>query len=332
MRYAVIGGSSFIGVYVVDELLSRGAEVVATGRNPRFADHYRKRGVPYVMLDICDRASFEALDCWEFDGAVSLAARMPANIEKDPQVEDIGDYIETNVVGTVNILEWCRTCGVNRLVDIISGFDCGLYDEGSVVTEESPLRFSYEDDHAAYVLSKVQKTEVLDYYNKRYGMKNIWLRIPAIYGVGPHGSFAKDGVVRKSGLQVFIDKALLGERISVFGDPETPKSVLYVKDMAIAIADALDSEEGVGLYNVAYDKNFSLFDLAKATAEAFARDGRLSEVVSDPTVPNNGGFPRMSNEKIKTELGFAPKFDNPYTLMKDYCAESQRGEYAKLFS
>ena len=80
MRYAVIGGSSFIGVYVVDELLSRGVEVVATGRKPRFADHYRKRGVPYVAVDICDRASFDALANWEFDGAVSLAARMPANI------------------------------------------------------------------------------------------------------------------------------------------------------------------------------------------------------------------------------------------------------------
>lgn len=332
MRYAVIGGSSFIGVYVVDELLSRGAEVVATGRNPRFADHYRKRGVPYVAVDICDRVSFDALANWEFDGAVSLAARMPANIEKDSQTEDIVDYIETNVAGTANILEWCRARGVNRLVDIISRFDCRLYSEEYVITEESPLNFSYEDDHAAYVLSNIQKAEVLDYYNKRYGMKNIWLRIPSIYGVGPHGSFAKDGVVRKSGLQIFMDKAGLGEKITVFGNPATPKDVLYVKDMAIAVADALGSEEGVGLYNVAYDENFSLFDLAKATAKAFAQNGRVSEVASDPTASNNGGFPRMSNEKIKAELGFVPRYGNPYVLMKDYHDELQRGEYAELFS
>ena len=42
MKFLVIGGSSFIGVYVVDELLSRGAEVVATGRNERFATHYEE--------------------------------------------------------------------------------------------------------------------------------------------------------------------------------------------------------------------------------------------------------------------------------------------------
>ena len=67
-----------------------------------------------------------------------------------------------------------------------------------------------------------------------------------------------------------MEKATVGEKIVVFGNPSTPKDVLYVKDMAIAIADALESSDGVGLYNVSYDNNFSIFDLAKATAEAFA--------------------------------------------------------------
>ena len=77
MKFLVIGGSSFIGVYVVDELLSRGAEVVATGRNERFATHYEKRGVPYLNLDICDKGSFDVFGDDAFDGVVSLAARMP---------------------------------------------------------------------------------------------------------------------------------------------------------------------------------------------------------------------------------------------------------------
>lgn len=194
------------------------------------------------------------------------------------------------------------------------------------------LFVSADEGALPFVSDRGFRCEVLDYYNKRYGMKNIWLRIPSIYGVGPHGSFAKDGVVRKSGLQIFMDKAALGEKITVFGNPATPKDVLYVKDMAIAVADALGSEEGAGLYNVAYDENSSLFDLAKATAKAFAQNGRVSEVTSDPTASNNGGFPRMSNEKIKAELGFSPRYGNPYTLMRDYRDELQRGEYAELFS
>lgn len=331
MRYLVVGGSSFLGAYAIDELLARGAEVVATGRNTRFAEHYARRGVDYVRVDLRDPTSLEGLH-GSFDGAVSLAARMPANVEKDPADEDIVEYIETNVVGTLNVLEWCRANGVPRLVDIISRFDCRLYDPNEVIDEDSPLRFSYLDDHAAYVVSNTEKAEMLRYYNERYGMKNIWLRIPSIYGVGPHGSFAKDGVVQKSGLQVFMDKAAAGETIRVFGDPSTPKDVLYVKDMAIAIADALDSSTGSGLYNVSYDENFSIWDLARATAEAFAGEAGVSQVVSDPGVSNNGGFPRMSNERIKKELGFEPQYGDPYRMMRDYRDELMRGEYEQLFS
>lgn len=184
MKFLVIGGSSFIGVYVVDELLSRGAEVVATGRNERFATHYEKRGVPYLNLDICDKGSFDVFGDDAFDGVVSLAARMPANIEKDVNDEDIAEYITTNVVGTINILEWCRSRGIRRLVDIISRFDCRLYDQNAVITEDTPLKFSYCDDHAAYVVSNNEKAEMLNYYNKRYAMRNIWLRIPRFTELG----------------------------------------------------------------------------------------------------------------------------------------------------
>lgn len=332
MRYLVIGGSSFIGVYTVRELLERGAEVVATGRNPRFAAHYERLGVPYVRVDMTEPASFSTLGGWGFDGAVSLAARMPANVEKDPEEEDVAEYVETNVVGTANILEWCRQNGVRRLVDIVSRFDCRLYGPDDVITEETPRRFSWTDDHAAYVLSNIEKEEMLEYYNRRHGMRNVSLRIPSIYGAGPHGSFAKDGVVRKSGLQVFMDRAREGETITVFGDPSTEKDVLYVKDMAIAIADALESEDGQGLYNVAYDRNFTIMDLALATAKAFAGPKGESEVVSDPGTPNNGGFPRMDNSKIKRELGFEPKYADPYALMRDYRDELEGDDYAELFA
>lgn len=331
MRYLVVGGSSFIGVYAVAELLARGHEVVATGRNERFAEHYSRLGVDYIQVDICDPGSFARL-AGKFDGVVSLAARMPANVEKDSSEEDLAEYIKTNVVGTLNILNWCRANGVPRLVDIISRFDCRLYKQDVVIDEDTPLLFSYEDDHAAYVVSNTEKAEMLNYYNRRYGMKNIWLRIPSIYGVGPHGCFAKDGVVQKSGLQVFIEQASAGETITVFGNPSTLKDVLYVKDMAIAIADALESIEGRGLYNVSYDENFTILELAKATAEAFQGNAGKSRVVSKSDIPNNGGFPRMSNEKIKNELGFKPKYGNPYAMMEDYRYELGRDEYAKLFA
>lgn len=77
---------------------------------------------------------------------------------------------------------------------------------------------------------------------------------------------------------------------------------------------------------------FPIFDLAKVTAEAFAGPDGESEVVSDPSISNNGGFPRMSNERIKTDLGFTPKYGDPYRMMKDYHNELERGDYVGLFA
>lgn len=331
MRILVIGGSSFLGVYTVDELLRRGIEVVATGRNPRFASYYAAKGVPYIPLDICDAAAFSALDAYTFDAAVSFAAMMPANVEKDAQEEDIEQYMQVNALGVLHILEYCRCHNVDRLVSILSYFDIKEYPETTIVTEETPLRFSYLDDHAAYVVSNNTKAEMMRYYNMRYGMKNVWLRIPAVYGVGPHGSFCKDGVYKKSGLQIFMDKASAGETIEVFGDPNTPRNVLYVKDMAHAVAQALTVPAAKGLYNISYDRNFTLREVAQAVADAFAGEKGHSQVVLRQDVQNNGTFPQMSNEKARRELGFAPTYTTALAMMQDYKKELDRGVYGALF-
>lgn len=68
----VIGASSFIGVYVVDALLDAGYEVVGTGRNRRFAGHYRKLGVEYIPLDLNDPSGIGALPT-DFDFVAHLA-------------------------------------------------------------------------------------------------------------------------------------------------------------------------------------------------------------------------------------------------------------------
>lgn len=332
MKVLVIGGSSFIGVYTVDELLRRGDVVVATGRNKKFSDHYASLEVNYVPLDITSLDSFEAIDGCRPDVVINLAALMPANIEKDAAEDDTADYIKVNVLGELNILSWCRAHGVRRLVDIVSRFDVRLYDQDKIITEETPQRFSYTDDHAAYVMSNNGKAEMMHYYNEKYGMSNIWLRIPSVYGVGPHGSFSKDGTYRKSGLQIFMDKASAGETIEVYGDPNTPKDVMYVKDMAQAIACAVHAgNDARGLYNVSYDKNFSIFTLAESVATAFEGKAGRSKVVSRPEVANNGGFPLMSNEKIKRELGFSPNFGEPLAMMRDFKMELDRGVYGPLF-
>ena len=86
-RCLVVGASSFIGAYVVDALLDAGYDVVGTGRNPRFAEHYRGLGVEYVPFDLDDPAGLGNLPT-DIDYIVHLAGRLPANSVFDLATED----------------------------------------------------------------------------------------------------------------------------------------------------------------------------------------------------------------------------------------------------
>ena len=75
----VIGGSSFIGVHTVAELLNEGCKVTVTGRNDRFREYYEGLGVDYVNLDITEKSDFERLPTKDIEGVILMAGLLPAN-------------------------------------------------------------------------------------------------------------------------------------------------------------------------------------------------------------------------------------------------------------
>lgn len=103
--YIVIGASSFIGVYTVDEFIKQGCEVTVTGRNNKFREHYDRLGVPYINLDLTEKKDFDKLPKEGVDGVILLAGLLPANAPVDLNTdENAADYFEINTIGTINVL------------------------------------------------------------------------------------------------------------------------------------------------------------------------------------------------------------------------------------
>ena len=86
--YIIVGASSFIGVYTADEFVKQGFEIIVTGRNNKFKEHYDKLGVKYVNLDLTNEVDFEQLPKDGVDGVILLSGLLPANVDVNLDVDD----------------------------------------------------------------------------------------------------------------------------------------------------------------------------------------------------------------------------------------------------
>lgn len=331
--YIIIGASSFIGVYTVDEFLKQGCEVVVTGRNNKFKEHYDKLGIEYINLDLTQKADFERLPKEGVKGVILLSGLLPANAEVNLDFEEnAADYFMVNTIGTINVLEYCRKNGINRVISNCSYADVRGAWGKKVISEDEPRDYIFKGDHAVYVFSKNAANDTLEYYNQQHGMKNAWFRFPPVYGVGPHDSLYINGVLKKSGLKIFIDNAIEGKDICIFGDPNLSRDVVYVKDVAHAYYLAMKSEKTYGLYNMTSGRGVTLQEQAEIIAEIWASSPeKQSQITYNPEVKNNTPSYLFSMEKAKKDFGFEPVFSDFRTMMIDYKKDLDANKYQELF-
>jgi UDP-glucose 4-epimerase len=329
--YIVIGASSFIGVYLVDELLSHGCQVAVTGRKNKFKEYYDKKNVAYYNLDLSDKGAFEQLPCENVDGVVLLSGLLPANVQLAEGEENAADYFAINTIGTINLLEYCRKNNIKRVISTTSYADViNSWSGDRAITEDEPRNYKYSGDHAVYVFSKNSANDMLEYYNQQYGMKNAWFRFPMVLGVGPHGYYNVDGKMKKSGFQIFLDNAIEGKDLCVYGDSSTVRDVVYVKDVAKAFYQALESEDTYGLYNITSGRRLTLKEQAEIMAKVFKTE-KESAVVLMPEISNSSKSFWFSIDKAARDFGYAPEHADFTVMMEDYKKDLEMNKYQELF-
>lgn len=322
----VIGGSGFIGSYLVDKLLDENEEVIITGRNPQVMEHYKEKNVKFIELNIENAEDFSKLPTEGVSGVVLLAAVLPANVKE----YDISKYIDVNIKGTINTLEYCRKNGIKKLVSTTTYADVqNLWSKDRAIKEEDKRDFNYTGDHAVYVISKNAAGDIIEHYNQEYNMQGCIFRLPMVYGVGPHGSIYVDGVLKKSGIQTFVDKAICGEDIEIWGDSHLERDIVYVKDVVQAIYKALKSDSAQGLYNITSGQTVTLEEQVKVIIDLFTVD-KASRSVYRPEKKNTGTSFLFDISKAKRDFGYEPKYKDYKIMMQDYKEELNKQNYEFL--
>jgi UDP-glucuronate 4-epimerase len=233
MKILVTGAAGFIGMHVSLLLLARGDRVVGLDnlndyyspelKQDRLSRLLPSAGFRFVKMDVADRAGMASLFAEErFDRVVHLAAQAGVRYSLvNPYA-----YIDSNVVGFMNVLEGCRHAGVKHLVYASSS---------SVYGGNTKMPFSEHDniDHPVSMYAATKKANELmaHTYSHLFGLPTTGLRFFTVYG--PWG---------RPDMALFLfAKAILEDRpIDVFNHGQMVRDFTYVDDIAEGVVRVLD--------------------------------------------------------------------------------------------
>ncbi len=233
MKVLVTGAAGFIGMHVCERLLARGDEVVGVDnlndyydvalKEARLARLAPNPGFRFSRLDIADREGIAALFALERpQRVVNLAAQAGVRYS----LENPHAYVDSNVVGFMNILEGCRHCGVEHLVYASSS---------SIYGGNERMPFSEHDnvDHPVSLYAATKKANELmaHTYSHLFKLPTTGLRFFTVYGPWGRPDMA---------LFLFTKAILEGRPIDVFNHGRMQRDFTYIDDIAEGVIRVLD--------------------------------------------------------------------------------------------
>ena len=309
----VFGASGDTGRYFVRYFLenNNNAEYRIIAVGTRDTDFFDRIGVEYIHVDITRIEDFDKLPC-EVYAVVDLAGIMPARMKGyHPQ-----KYIDVNITGNYNILEYCRNNNADRILFAQSFGDIKDYsEENPLLTVDLPRKFSFTTDHTVYLLTKNFAVDLIENYHQIYGIKRFIFRLPTIYLWTNRNTYYVDGKERKLGYRIIMEKAISGDTIEVWGDPSRCKDMVYVKDFCQMLYKACFVDRESGYYNVGTGIGTPLIDQIKGIIQVFGPEGHKSKIIMRPDMPNAPQY-IMDITPAVEELGYKPKYDY-ITMLKD---------------
>ena len=233
MRVLVTGAAGFIGYHVAGRLLARGDEVVGldnlnayydpTLKQARLARLRAHAGFRFERIDLADRAAMEKLFS---DGAFERVVHLAAQAGVRYSIENPHAYAESNLTGTLHVLEGCRH---HRAAHLVFASTSSVYGANT----KMPFSVHQNVDHplSFYAATKKANELMAHTYASLYGLPVTGLRFFTVYGPWGRPDMA---------LFQFTRNILAGQPIDVFNYGNHRRDFTYVDDIAGGVVAALD--------------------------------------------------------------------------------------------
>ena len=303
-RFLITGGAGFIGSHLVDRLLTSDVEQITVVddfndfyepeiKRRNISSHLKDSRYQLVEADIRDGAALEQTFAnSQFDCIVHLAARAGVR----PSLDQPRLYNETNVNGTLNLLELARQHGIKQFV---FGSSSSVYGINAKVpfSEDDPIR----QPISPYAATKGAGELLCHSYSHLYGIRCVCLRFFTVYGPRQRPDLA---------IHKFARLISEGKPIPVFGDGTTRRDYTYIDDIIDGVVAAIN-----------YDKsNYEVINLGESrTVElreliALLEKELDAHAIIDRQPPQPGDVPQTFADitRARDLLGY-----NPQTQIED---------------
>jgi nucleoside-diphosphate-sugar epimerase len=296
-NYLVTGAAGFIGARTSEMLIQDGHTVVGVDNvneayDLRMKEYRLKRlqamdGFTFKKLDISDKSIIDQLKGERFDGVINLAAWAGVRVS----VQNPWIYVETNMTGTLNMLELCRQTGTKKFIVASTS---SIYGEDPPYP--TPESASSSEPLQPYAASKKGAEAMAHAYHHLYGIDVTIVRFFTVYG--PAG---------RPDLSIFrfVQWISEGRPVRVNGDGEQSRGFTYIDDIARGVILAL-KPVGYEVINLGGHEVITINNLIKLVEDIV---GKKAEVVYGP--PNLADM--RSNwadvSKAGQLLGWEPQYD-----------------------
>ena len=285
MNCLVTGGAGFIGSNLVDKLIDLGHNVICIDNESAecHEQFYWNPKANNYKYDICDYNKIEHL----FNG-IDYVFHIASDARIQPAILNPRKSIESNAVGTANVLELSRLAKVKKFVYSSTS---SAYGKKAILPN---IETQASDPLTPYSAAKVFGENLARVYYNLYGLETISLRYFNVYGDRQplKGQYAPV-------IGLFLKQYHEGKALTVVGDGSQRRDFTHISDVVEANILACEVTHGFGeVYNIGYGSNYSILDIANMISNDVkfipSRIGEVQETLA-------------SNEKFKVLTGWMPK-------------------------
>lgn len=303
-KVLVTGVAGFIGSHLSEKLLDLGHQVLGIDNfDPFYNREVKERNLS--VLQGRDGFDFRELDIVSFNDLLKLeqpvdvVIHLAAKAGVLPSLEDSTGYIQTNIQGTNNLLEWMKLRGVKKMVFASSSSVYG--NNKSIPFKETD---AVDEQISPYAFTK-RSCELMNYsYHKLYDLDILNLRLFTVYGPRQRPDLA---------IHKFVKLIDSGQPINMYGDGSTARDYTFVQDTVGGFIKALEyilSHNGVyEILNLGNHQPVKLKDLIDGIYEAMGQEPNINQM---PMQPGDVNITYADISKAQELLGY-----NPGTSLKE---------------